>query len=77
VYLKYLEIRKTKPLTKINRGPVFNEKGELIGIATSSIDSVQTQRVFGATPQNVNFAIKSSYINLLLPSLPDTFIRKK
>ena len=58
-------------------GPVFNEKGELIGIATSSIDSVQTQRVFGATPQNVNFAIKSSYINLLLPSLPDTFIRKK
>jgi hypothetical protein len=58
-------------------GPVFNEKGELIGIATSSIDSVQTQRVFGATPQNVNFAIKSSYINSLLPNLPDTFIRKK
>jgi|SaaInlStandDraft_2_1057019.scaffolds.fasta_scaffold22678_1 hypothetical protein len=58
-------------------GPVFNEKGELIGIATSSIDSVQTQKVFGATPQNVNFAIKSSYINSLLPNLPDTFIRKK
>ena len=58
-------------------GPVFNEKGELIGIATSSIDSVQTQKVFGSIPQNVNFAIKSSYINSLLPSLPDTFIRKK
>jgi hypothetical protein len=58
-------------------GPVFNEKGELIGIATSSIDSVQTQKVFGATPQNVNFAIKSSYINSLLPNLPDAFIRDK
>ena len=26
-------------------GPVFNEKGELIGMATSSIDSIQTQKV--------------------------------
>jgi S1-C subfamily serine protease len=58
-------------------GPVFNEKGELIGIATSSIDSVQTQKVFGTIPQNVNFAIKSSYIKSLLPSLPDAFIRDK
>jgi len=58
-------------------GPVFNEKGELIGIATSSIDSVQTQKVFGSTPQNVNFAIKSSYIKSLLPNLPDAFIRDK
>ena len=58
-------------------GPVFNEKGELIGIATSSIDAEQTKKVFGAIPQNVNFAIKSSYINSLLPNLPDTFIRKK
>jgi len=58
-------------------GPVFNEKGELIGIVTSSIDSVQTQKVFGTTPQNVNFAIKSSYIKSLLPNLPDAFIRDK
>jgi S1-C subfamily serine protease len=58
-------------------GPVFNEKGELIGIATSSIDIDQTKKVFGATPQNVNFAIKSSYINSLLPNLPDTFIKQK
>ena len=58
-------------------GPVFNEKGELIGMATSSIDSIQTQKVFGATPQNVNFAIKSSYINSLLPNLPGIFIKQK
>jgi hypothetical protein len=58
-------------------GPVFNEKGELIGIATSSIDSIQTQKVFGSIPQNVNFAIKSSYINSLLPNLPGIFIKQK
>jgi hypothetical protein len=58
-------------------GPVFNEKGELIGIATSSIDADKTKKVFGSSPQNVNFAIKSSYIKSLLPNLPDAFIRDK
>ncbi len=58
-------------------GPVFNANDELIGIATSSIDSEQTRKVFGATPQNVNFAIKSTHINSLLSSLPDTFIKQK
>ena len=66
------------PIQPGNSGsPVFNEKGELIGIATSSIDSEQTKKVFGAVPQNVNFAIKSSYINSLLPNLPDTFIKQR
>jgi S1-C subfamily serine protease len=58
-------------------GPVFNEKGELIGIATSSIDADKTKKVFGSSPQNVNFAIKSSYIKSLLPNLPDVFLRDK
>ena len=58
-------------------GPVFNEQGELIGIATSSIDSDQTKKVFGSVPQNVNFVIKSSYIKSMLTKLPDAFIRDK
>ena len=58
-------------------GPVFNEQGELIGIATSSIDSDQTKKVFGSVPQNVNFVIKSSYIKSMLTNLPDSFLRNK
>ena len=58
-------------------GPVFNEQGELIGVATSSIDSDQTKKVFGSVPQNVNFVIKSSYIKSMLTNLPDAFIRDK
>jgi hypothetical protein len=58
-------------------GPVFNEQGELIGIATSSIDSDQTKKVFGSVPQNVNFVIKSSYIKSMLTNLPDSFVRDK
>ena len=56
-------------------GPVFNANNELIGIATSSIDSEQTRKVFGAIPQNVNFATKSSHIKSLLSSLPESFIK--
>ena len=58
-------------------GPVFNEKGELIAIATSSIDVDKTKKIFGSAPQNVNFAIKSSYVESILPALPNAFIRDK
>jgi len=58
-------------------GPVFNEKGKLIGIATSSVDSVNAMQVFGSMPQNVNFAVKSSYVASLLANLPNAFIREK
>ncbi len=52
-------------------GPLFNEKGEIIGIVMSSLDSKNTEFVVGAVPQNVNFAIKSVYIRNLLSMLPD------
>ncbi|MEO2043183.1 MAG: pentapeptide repeat-containing protein [Nitrospinaceae bacterium] len=58
-------------------GPVFNERGELVGMATSSIDSINAMQTFGSMPQNVNFAIKSSNIKTLLSNLPDAFIREK
>ena len=56
--------------------PLFDEKGGLIGIATSSIDTDTTKKVFGS-PHNINFAIKSSYIKSLLPNLPGALIRDK
>ena len=66
------------PIQPGNSGsPVFNEKGELIAIATSSIDVDKTKKIFGSTPQNVNFAIKSSYVESILPALPNAFIRDK
>ena len=66
------------PIQPGNSGsPVFNEKGELIAIATSSIDVDKTKKIFGSTPQNVNFAIKSSYVESILPVLPNAFIRDK
>jgi tetratricopeptide (TPR) repeat protein len=55
-------------------GPLFNNKGEVIGITTSSLDAMQAFKIMGAIPQNVNFAIKSSYIKALLQSMPDSMV---
>ena len=58
-------------------GPLFNSKGEVIGITTSSLDPKAAVEAFGTLPQNVNYAIKSSYISALLPMLPQTLIASR
>ncbi len=58
-------------------GPLFNEQGEVIGMTTSSFDVSKAFRAMGAVPQNVNFAIKSIFIENLLSNLPESDISKK
>jgi S1-C subfamily serine protease len=58
-------------------GPLFNETGEVIGITSSSLDPKAAVEAFGTLPQNVNYAIKSSYISALLPMLPQTLIASR
>lgn len=55
-------------------GPLFNQRYEVIGIVSSSLDEAKTQQVMGITPQNVNFAIKSSFVRNMLSMLPETLI---
>ena len=58
-------------------GPLFNETGEVIGITSSSLDPEAAVEAFGTLPQNVNYAIKSTYISALLPMLPQTLIASR
>ena len=58
-------------------GPLFNSSGEVIGITQASLDPKVAVGAFGALPQNVNYAIKSSYISNLLPMLPETMIASR
>jgi len=58
-------------------GPLFNATGEVIGITSSSLDPKAAIEAFGTLPQNVNYAIKSSYISALLPMLPQTLIASR
>jgi S1-C subfamily serine protease len=58
-------------------GPLFNSIGEVIGITQSSLDPKVAIRALGTFPQNVNYAIKSSYISALLPMLPQALIASR
>jgi S1-C subfamily serine protease len=55
-------------------GPLFDKKGNLIGIIVSTLDSQLFLNVLNHVPQNVNFAIKIDYIINLINMLPDNFI---
>ena len=57
-------------------GPLFNENGEVIGITTASL-SLNAIRSLGAVPQNINYAIKSSFVNNLLTTIPKTLLSNR
>jgi len=52
-------------------GPLVNEKGEVIGMIVSRLDDVAALLATGSIPQTVNYAVKSSFILLLLESVPN------
>lgn len=52
-------------------GPLFNDKGELIGIILASINAKYLFEKADILAQNVNFAIKSDYLINLISMLPD------
>ncbi|MBC8282490.1 MAG: tetratricopeptide repeat protein [Nitrospinae bacterium] len=58
-------------------GPLFNSRGEVIGITQATLDPKLAIESFGTLPQNVNYAIKSNYISALLPMLPETLIASR
>jgi S1-C subfamily serine protease len=54
-------------------GPLFNERGEVIGITTASLSSLAMDNM-GAIAQNVNYAIKSSFLKNLLSTIPELML---
>jgi S1-C subfamily serine protease len=47
-------------------GPVLDENGRVIGIATATASTIGAARAMGYLPQNVNYAVKASYARPLL-----------
>ena len=58
-------------------GPIFDQSGNVIGIAQASLDPQLATESIGTIPQNVNYAIKSSYIKKLFPMLPETLVSNR
>jgi len=49
-------------------GPLLNQQGEVIGVVSSKLNGGGTLNERGEIPQNVNFAVKSNYIQALIES---------
>lgn len=60
-------------------GPLFNNKGELVGLVVSSLNAKYFYENVGIIPQNVNFAIKSIYLQNLISMMPegDNILKRK
>jgi len=46
-------------------------------IVISQLNKLKIAKAIGSLPENVNYAIKSSYISSLLPMLPKTLIASR
>jgi S1-C subfamily serine protease len=60
-------------------GPLFNSKGDLVGIVVSSLNAKYFYENAGIIPQNVNFAVKASYLQSIISVIPegDEAIKRK
>ncbi len=52
-------------------GPLVTREGNVIGVIVSKLSASTIFKETGDIPQNVNYAIKSNYLNELLANIPD------
>jgi S1-C subfamily serine protease len=57
-------------------GPLFNEKGEVVGLTTASL-SLTAIDSMGAVPQNVNYAVKASFVKNIIGSVPESLLSNR
>ena len=58
-------------------GPLVNQYGSVVGIVEARLADIATLKSTGALPQNVNYAVKSSVLSVLLESLPEITAKLK
>jgi hypothetical protein len=61
-------------LWRFGRG---NERGNVIGIVSAKLNASAALAASGALPENVNYAVKSSFLLSFLESVPDVSARLK
>lgn len=72
---KYFQI--SAPVQPGNSGgPLLDSQGRVVGLINSRLDDINILLATGAIPQNVNYALKSSFILPLLESVPDIQLEK-
>ena len=52
-------------------GPLIDDRGNVVGITNAQLSALEMINATGSIPQNVNYAVKISYAQLLLDSVPE------
>ena len=52
-------------------GALVDERGNVVGIVSAKLDAATALAASGALPENVNYAVKSSFLLSFLESVPD------
>ena len=55
----------------------MDKYGNVIGMVTARLADLETLKLTGTLPQNVNYAVKSSFIIAFLDSIPDLTAKLK
>ena len=58
-------------------GPLVDEHGNVVGVVSAKLNASAALATSGSLPENVNYAVKSSYLLSLLESLPELSGRLK
>ena len=58
-------------------GPQVDERGNVVGVVSAKLSARAALASSGALPENVNYAIKSSYLLSFLESVPEVAAKLK
>jgi S1-C subfamily serine protease len=73
---RYFQI--SVPVQPGNSGrALVDERGNVIGIVSAKLDASAALAASGALPENVNYAVKSSFLLSFLESVPDVSAKLK
>ena len=56
---------------------MVDERGNVVGIVSAKLDAATALAASGALPENVNYAVKSSFLLSFLESVPDVSAKLK
>ena len=58
-------------------GALVDERGNVVGVVSAKLDAAVALNTSGALPENVNYAVKSSFLLSFLESVPEVSVRLK
>ena len=58
-------------------GPLVDERGNVVGVVSAKLSARDALAAGGALPENVNYAVKSSYLLSFLESVPEVSAKLK